>query len=60
MDVFEALSVLLIKNCKIQPPNLLFVFAFISFYNGRYHFSKTFKTSFNNNEKIIFATNFPF
>ena len=60
LDVFEALSVRLIKICKIQPPNLLFVFAFISFYIGRYHFSKTFRTSFNNSEKNIFASNFLF
>ena len=60
MDVFEALSKLLIKSCEIQPPNLLFVFVFISFYIGRYHFCKTFRTSFNNSEKNIFATNFPF
>ena len=36
--VFQVLKVLLIKLCKIQPPNLLFLVVFISFYISRYHF----------------------
>ena len=60
--VFQVLNVL-IKICKLQPPNLLFLFVFISFYVNRYHFSKIFRTSFKNIWKryfCIFVTNFPF
>ena len=45
--VFQVLKVRLIKVCKIQPPDLLFLVVFISFYISRYHFSQIFRTSFN-------------
>ena len=32
---------------KVQPLDLLFIVAFISFYISRYHFSQIFKTSFS-------------
>ena len=60
--VFQVLNVL-IKICKLQPPNLVFLFVFISFYVNRYHFSKIFRTSFKNIWKryfCIFVTKFPF
>ena len=37
--VFHVLKVLLKKICKIEPPDLLFLVVFISFYVSRYHFS---------------------
>ena len=40
------LKVRLTKICKIEPPDLLFLVVFISFYISRYHFSQIFKTSF--------------
>ena len=49
--VFQVLKVLLIKVCEIQPLDLLFFAAFISFYTSpdiRYQ------------KKKIFITNFPF
>ena len=46
------------KNLKIQPPDLLFIFAFTSFYVSRYHLSKTFRTSFNNIWKKYFRHKF--
>ena len=58
-----SLTILLIKICKILPPDLLFLFVFISFfYISRYNFSKIFRTSFNSSisEKNISVTNFPF
>ena len=48
--VSQALKVLLIKICKIQSLDLLFLFVFISFYISWYHFSQVFRTSF----KIIY------
>ena len=45
--VFQVLKVRLIKVCKIQAPDLLFLVVFISFYISRYHFSQIFRTSFN-------------
>ena len=56
----QVLKVLLIKICKIQSPDLLFLFVFISFCVSSYYFSKTFRTSFNNIRKNIFITNFSF
>ena len=44
--VFQVLKVLLIKICKIQSLDLLFLVVFISFYISRYHFSQVFRTSF--------------
>ena len=54
----QVLKLRLIKICKMQPPDLLFLFVFISFYVSSYHFSKTFRTSFNNIRKN--NTNFSF
>ena len=51
--VFQVLKVLLIKICKIQSLDLLFLVVFISFYISRY-FSQVFRTSFN----IIWKTDF--
>ena len=45
--VFQVLEVLLIKICKIQPLDLLFLVIFISFYINRYHISPVLKTSFS-------------
>ena len=61
-NVFQVLKVLLIKICKIQPPDFYFLLlvVFISFCINRYHFSKIFRTSFNIIWKKIFVTNFPF
>ena len=58
--VFQVLKVLLTKICKIQPPDLLFIVVFISFYIRRYHFSQMFRTSFIIILKKIFVMNFPF
>ena len=58
--VFQVLKVCLIKVCKIQPPDLLFLVVFISFYISRYHFSQIFKTSLNIIWKKVSVTNFPF
>ena len=58
--VFQVLEVLLIKICKIQPLDLLFLVIFISFYINRYHFSQIFKTSFSIIWKKDFCQNFPF
>ena len=44
--VFQVLKVHLIKICKIEPPDLLFLAVFISFYISRYLFSQIFRTSF--------------
>ena len=41
------MKVLVVKICKIRPPGLVFLAAFISFYISRYHFSLIFRTSFN-------------
>ena len=45
--VFYVLEVLLIKICKIQALDLLFIIVFISFSISKYHFSQIFKTSFS-------------
>ena len=57
---FQVLKLLLIKKFKMQPPDLLFLVVFISFYISRCHFSQFFRTAFNINRKKIFVTNFPF
>ena len=36
-----------VKTCKIEPPDLLFLVALISFYISKYHFSQIFRSSFN-------------
>ena len=38
--VFQVLKVFLIKICKIQSLDLLFLVVFITFYISRYHFHK--------------------
>ena len=45
--VFQVLKVCLLKTCKIEPPNVLFVVVFISFYISRYNYWQLFRTSFN-------------
>ena len=45
--VFQFSKLLLIKVCKIQSLDLLFLVVFISFYISRYHFLPVFRTSFN-------------
>ena len=45
--VFKVLKVLIIKICKIVPPDLLFLVAFISCYIKRYHFSQIIRNSFH-------------
>ena len=52
--LFQVPKVHLIKICKIEPPDLLFLVAFISFYISRYHFSQIFRNSF----RIIFKKDF--
>ena len=51
--VFQVLKEL----CKIQPPDLLFLFVFISFYISRYNFSQIFRTIFNIIRKEDFCHN---
>ena len=46
--VFQILKVILKKVFKVRPPDLLFLFVFISFFISRYHFSQIFRTSFKN------------
>ena len=58
--VFQVLKVRLIKICKIEPPDLLFLVAFISFYISRYHFSQIFKNSFHIIRKKDFRHGFSF
>ena len=55
--VFQVLKV---RLCKIEPPNLLFLAVFISFYIIRYHFSQIFRTSFNIISKKDFRHEFSF
>ena len=43
--VFQVLELLLIKICKIQLLDILFIVAFPSFYISRYRFTQIFKTS---------------
>ena len=59
--IFQVLKVLLIKICMIEPPDLLFSIAFISFYISRYHFFHKFLELHSTlSEKSIFIMNFPF
>ena len=56
--VFQFLKILLIK---IQPPDLLFLVVYISFYISRRHFSQICKTSLLTlSKKKVFVMNFPF
>ena len=63
--VFQILKVRLIKICKIETPDLLFLVAFISFYISRYHFSQIFCNSFliirkkNFRHRFSFLTDLP-
>ena len=41
------MKVRLIKICKIEPPDVLFLVVFINFYISRYHFSQIFRSSFD-------------
>ena len=45
--VFQVLKVIIVKICKKQSLDLLFLVLFISFYISRYNFSQVFRTSFN-------------
>ena len=58
--VFQVLKVLLIKICKMQSLDFLFLVVFISFYISRYHFSQVLELHSTLSEKKIFVTNFPF
>ena len=49
-----------IKICKIQPLDLLFLVVFIRFYISRYHFPQILKVQSALSEKKIFITNSPF
>ena len=63
MPFFHCISrfeVLHINIFKIQPPDLLFLVVFISFYISRYHFPQFFRTSFNITWKKNFVRNFTF
>ena len=57
--LFLVLEVVLIKICKIQSLDLLFLVVFISFYISRY-FSQVFRTSFNIIWKKDFRHKFSF
>ena len=58
--VFQVFKVRLIKIFKIEPPDLLFLVVFISFYISRYHFSQIFRTSFRIIRKKDFPREFSF
>ena len=58
--VFQFLKVRLIKICKIELLDLLFLVVFISFYISRYHFSQIFRTSFGIIHKKDFRHKFSF
>ena len=60
--LLQVLKVLLIKICKTQPPDLLFLFVFISFYVSTVSiiFPKLLELHSTISEKCIFAINFPF
>ena len=57
---FHVLKVRFIKICKIEPRDLLFLVAFISFYISRYHFSQLFRNSFRIIRKKDFRQEFFF
>ena len=58
--VFQVFEVLLIKICKMQSIDFLFLVVFISFYISRHHFSQVFRTSFNIIWKKDFRHKFSF
>ena len=49
-----------IKICKIEPPDLLFLVAFISFKISRFHFSQIFRNPFRIIRKKDFPRRFSF
>ena len=57
---FQVLKVSLIKICKVELSDLLFLVVFISFYISRYHFSQIFRTSFSIISKKDFLHKFSF
>ena len=59
--VFQVLKVLLMKICKMQPIDLLFLVVFISFYISRIAFHKFLElySTFISQKKVL-ITNFPF
>ena len=58
--VFQVFEVLLIKICKMQSIDFLFLVVFISFYISRHHFSQVFRTLFNIIWKKAFRYKFSF
>ena len=58
--VFQVLKVLLMKICKIQPVDLLFLVVFIKFYISRIAFHKFLELSTFISQKKVLITNFPF
>ena len=58
--MFQFLKVLLIKICKIQSLDPLFIVVFISFYISRYNFYEFLQLHSTLSEKKIFFTNFLF
>ena len=58
--LFQVLKVRLIKICKIEPADILFLIVFISFYISRYHFSQIFETSIRIIRKLNFRHKFSF
>ena len=57
--VSQVLKVLLIKNCKRQPPDLLFLFVLLAFTSAGIIFHKFLELHSKISEKKIFVTNFP-
>ena len=57
---FQVLKERLIKICKAELSDLLFLVVFISFYISRYHFSQIFRTSFSIISKKDFLHKFSF
>ena len=58
--VFQVLVLLLVKICKMQPSDLLFLVVFTSFYICRYHFSQIFRIYSTLIERKIFVMDSPF
>ena len=59
-QVLKVLKVRHIKICKIEPPDLLFLAVFISFYISWYRFSQIFRTPFGIIRKKDFRHEFSF
>ena len=58
--LFQVLNIHLIKVCKKEPPDLLFLAVFLLLHHQIYHFSQIFSTSFNIICEKDFVTNFLF